>query len=63
MVSSGLFRRVALVRATWRNNPEDTILQDGFRPNSFTEKASFKIIEEILKAINNKQFVGGGDIL
>jgi hypothetical protein len=27
MVSSGLLRRVALVRTTRRNNPEDTILQ------------------------------------
>ena len=33
--------------------------QYGFRPNSSTEKASFKLIEEILKAMNNRQFVGG----
>lgn len=33
--------------------------QYGFRPNSSTEKASFKLVEEILKAMNNKQFVGG----
>jgi hypothetical protein len=33
--------------------------QYGFRPNSSTEKASFKLIEELLKAMNNKQFVGG----
>jgi hypothetical protein len=33
--------------------------QYGFRPNSSTEKASFKLIEEILKSMNNKQFVGG----
>jgi hypothetical protein len=33
--------------------------QYGSRPNSSTEKASFKLIEEILKAINNKQFVVG----
>jgi hypothetical protein len=26
MVSYGMLRRVALVRATWRNIPEDTIL-------------------------------------
>jgi hypothetical protein len=29
--------------------------QYGFRPNSSTEKASFKLIEEILKAMNNKE--------
>jgi hypothetical protein len=36
MVSSGLLRRVALValtRATWRNNPEDTILHSHRREN------------------------------
>jgi hypothetical protein len=33
--------------------------QYGFRLNSSTEKASFKLTEEILKATNNKQFVGG----
>jgi hypothetical protein len=31
----------------------------GFRPNSSTEKASFKLIDEILIAMNNKQLVGG----
>jgi hypothetical protein len=34
-------------------------IQCGFRPNSSTEKASFKLIEKILKAMNNKQVVGG----
>jgi hypothetical protein len=33
--------------------------QYGFKPNSSTEKASFKLVEEILGAMNNKQFVGG----
>jgi hypothetical protein len=33
--------------------------QYGFRPNSSTEKAFFKFVDEILKAINNKQYVGG----
>jgi hypothetical protein len=33
--------------------------QYSFRPNSPTEKASFKLIEEILKAMNNKQLIGG----
>jgi hypothetical protein len=33
--------------------------QYGFRPNSSTEKAPLKIIEEILTAMNNKQLVGG----
>jgi hypothetical protein len=33
MVSSGLLRRVALVRATRRNNPEDTILHSHRREN------------------------------
>jgi hypothetical protein len=28
-------------------------------PNSSTEKASFKLIDEILKSINNKHLVGG----
>jgi hypothetical protein len=32
--------------------------QYGFRPNSYTEKASFKLIEDILKAMNNKQLIG-----
>jgi hypothetical protein len=31
MVSSGLLRRVALVRTTRRNNPEDTILHFSFK--------------------------------
>jgi hypothetical protein len=31
----------------------------GFKPDSSTEKASFKLVEEILRATNNKQFVGG----
>jgi hypothetical protein len=34
--------------------------QYGFRPNSSTEKATFKRTDEILKATNNKQCVGGG---
>jgi hypothetical protein len=33
MVSSGLLRRVALVRATRRNNPVDTILHSHRREN------------------------------
>jgi hypothetical protein len=33
MVSSGLLRRVALVRSTRRNNPEDTILHSHRREN------------------------------
>jgi hypothetical protein len=33
MVSSGLLRRVAVVRATLRNNPEDTILHSHRREN------------------------------
>jgi hypothetical protein len=33
MVSSGLLRRVALVRTTRRNNPEDTILHSHRREN------------------------------
>jgi hypothetical protein len=33
--------------------------QYGFRPSSSTERASFKLIEEILKVINSKQFAGG----
>jgi hypothetical protein len=39
MVSSGLLRRVALVRTTRRNNPEDTILHSHRRENlkSYTD--------------------------
>jgi hypothetical protein len=33
--------------------------QFGFRPNSSTEKASFKLIDEILKSINKKYSTGG----
>jgi hypothetical protein len=33
--------------------------QFGFRPNSSTEKASFKLIEEILNSMNNKHSTGG----
>ena len=33
--------------------------QYGFRNNSLTEKASFKLINEILLALNNKVTVGG----
>jgi len=33
--------------------------QNGFRNNSSTEKASFKLINEILLALNNKLRVGG----
>jgi hypothetical protein len=35
------------------------INQYGFRPNSSTEKLSFKLIDEILKSMNNKHLVGG----
>jgi hypothetical protein len=40
----------------------NNILDDnhyGFWPNSSTEKASFKLIDEILKSMNNKQLAGG----
>jgi hypothetical protein len=40
MVSSGLLRRVALVRATRRNNPEDTILHSHRRENLKSYKVS-----------------------
>jgi hypothetical protein len=33
--------------------------QYGFRNNSSTEQASFKLINEILQALNNKLTVGG----
>jgi hypothetical protein len=33
--------------------------QYGFKSNSSTEKASFKLVDEVLKAINYKQYVGG----
>jgi hypothetical protein len=40
-----------------RNNILDN--QYGFRPNSSTEKASFKLTEELLTAMNSKQLLGG----
>jgi Notch-like protein len=33
--------------------------QYGFRPNSSTEKASFKLTDKMLKSMNNKHLVGG----
>jgi hypothetical protein len=33
--------------------------QYGFRSNSSTERASYKLINEILNALNNKILVGG----
>jgi hypothetical protein len=35
------------------------INQYGFQPNSSTEKVSYKLIDEILKSMNNKHLVGG----
>ena len=35
------------------------INQYGFRPNSSTEKVSYKLTDEILKSMNNKHLVGG----
>jgi phosphopentomutase len=35
------------------------INQYGFRPNSSTEKVSYKLIDKILKSMNNKHLVGG----
>jgi hypothetical protein len=42
MVSSGLLRRVALVRPTRLNNPEDTILHSHRRENL----KSYRIMED-----------------
>jgi hypothetical protein len=61
---SKVFEKV-IFNGLYKNIERNHILDDnqyGFRPNSSTYKASFKLSEEILKAINNKQFVGG-DIL
>jgi hypothetical protein len=46
MVSSGLLRRVARVRTTRRNNPEDTILHSHRRENlkSYIEGMSFTMV-------------------
>jgi hypothetical protein len=33
--------------------------QHGFRENSSTEKATFKLLKEIINALNNKRIVGG----
>jgi hypothetical protein len=33
--------------------------QYGFRSNSLTEKATFKLLNDILQALNNKAYVGG----
>jgi hypothetical protein len=55
MIVSKVFERVMynrLYEHKYRNN----ILDDneyGFKPNSSTEKASFELIEEILKGIIN----------
>jgi hypothetical protein len=52
MVSSGLLRRVALVRrATRRNNPEDTILHSHRRKNlkSYTNLASYPLVVPPIK--------------
>jgi hypothetical protein len=35
------------------------IEQFGFRPGASTEKASFRLIDEILKLLNNRMVVGG----
>jgi hypothetical protein len=35
------------------------IYQYGFRSNSSTENARFKLLNDILKALNNKAYVGG----
>jgi hypothetical protein len=57
---SKLFERLIydrLYKHIKRNNTLNN--QYGFRPNASTEKASFKLIEEVLTAMNHKQLVGG----
>jgi hypothetical protein len=42
-----------------KNNNILSVEQYGFRSNSSTEKASFKLLNDILQALNNKSNVGG----
>jgi hypothetical protein len=41
------------------NNAILSIEQYGFRSNSLTEKATFKLLNDVLQALNNKAHVGG----
>jgi hypothetical protein len=36
-----------------------SIEQHGFRRNSSTERVTFKLLNDILQALNNKEYVGG----
>jgi hypothetical protein len=48
MVSSGMLRHVALVRTTWRNIPEDTILHSHHRENLKSYMADYCFINHFL---------------
>ena len=51
-----------IVYILYQHSNKNNILvieQYGFRNNSSTEKASFKLINEILQALNNQLTVGG----
>jgi exonuclease III len=58
---SKIFEKVIYIRLNNHviNNNIFSVDQYGFRSNSSTEKASFKLINDILQALNNKSYVGG----
>ena len=58
---SKIFEKVIHARLTEHviNNNILSMEQYGFRSNSSTQKATFKLLNDILQAFNNKSFVGG----
>jgi hypothetical protein len=58
---SKVFQRLIYNRLFEHINTNNTLdnNQYGFRPNSTTENASFKLIHKILKSRNNKHLAGG----
>jgi hypothetical protein len=57
---SKIFEKVIFIRLSKhvKNNYILFIDQYGFRSNSSTEKAMFKLLNDILLALNNKAYVG-----
>jgi hypothetical protein len=58
---SKIFEKMTYIRLSKHviNNDILSIEQYGFRSNSSTEKATFKLLNDILQALNNKAYVGG----
>jgi hypothetical protein len=58
---SKIFEKVIYIRLSKHvmNNAILAIEQYGFRSNSSTEKATFKLLNDVLQALNNKAYVGG----